>query len=133
MKHFTIKELTHSTTAVQRGIDNMPNDEQIENLKQLVENVLDPLREAYGRPIRINSGFRSKELNVAIGGSKTSDHVNGNAADITAGSQERNRRLFELIQSLNLPFDQLIDEKNFSWVHVSFRKDKNRKQILKIQ
>ena len=92
--------------------------------------VLDPLREAYGKPIQVNSGFRCLALNKAVKGSATSDHMTGRAADITGGSPKENKRLFYLIQELGLPFDQLIDEKNFSWVHVSYRKEGNRKQIL---
>lgn len=95
----------------------------------LVENILDPLRERYGRPIFVNSGYRCPALNKAVNGSKTSQHVYGLAADITAGSAVKNKVLFKLIQDLNLPFDQLIDEKNYRWIHVSFSK-KPRKQIL---
>lgn len=129
MKYFTINELCKSNTAVQKGIDNTPNQQIIDNLKQLVLNILDPLREAYGEPIIVNSGYRSVELNRAINGAKSSQHVKGQAADITGKSKENNKKLFELIQSLQLPYDQLIDEQNFSWVHVSFS-DNPRKQIL---
>ena len=107
MKYFTIKELSHSDTAVARGIDNTPTGEAVHNLTELVENVLDPL------------------------GATSSQHRLGQAADSTVGSKEGNRRLFEIIRK-ELPFDQLIDEKDFSWVHVSFRKGKNRKQVLKL-
>lgn len=129
MKYFTITELCKSNTAVQKGIDNTPNQQIIDNLKQLVLNILDPLREAYGEPIIVNSGYRSVELNRAINGAKSSQHVKGQAADITGKSKENNKKLFELIQSLQLPYDQLIDEQNFSWIHVSFS-DNPRKQIL---
>ena len=129
MKYFTIKELCHSSTAIQKRIDNTPNSEIVNNLKRLVEYILDPLRERYGKPIIVNSGYRCPALNKAVNGSKTSQHVKGLAADITAGSPTKNKILFNLIQELNLPFDQLIDEKNFSWVHVSFS-EKPRKQIL---
>ena len=95
----------------------------------LVDNVLDPLREAYGKPIRVNSGFRCPALNKAVKGSATSDHMAGRAADITGGSPKEHKRLFYLIQELGLPFDQLIDEKRFSWVHVSYRKEGNRKEV----
>ena len=114
MKYFTIAELCKSDTAD-------------------IDNVLDPLREAYGKPITINSGFRSPALNKAVGGSASSDHMQGRAADITGGSPKENKKLFNLVQSLGLPFDQLIDEKNFAWVHVSYRSEKdNRKQVLKL-
>lgn len=129
MKYFTIKELCKSFTAIQKRINNTPNSEIVNNLKQLVDFILDPLRERYGKPITVNSGYRCPALNKAVNGSKTSQHVEGLAADITAGSSKENKILFELIQELNLPFDQLIDEKKFSWIHVSFSKNP-RKQIL---
>ena len=129
MKYFTITELCKSNTAVQKGIDNTPNQQIIDNLKQLVLKILDPLREAYGKPIIVNSGYRSLKLNKAINGAKSSQHLKGQAADITGKSKENNKKLFELIQSLQLPYDQLIDEQNFSWIHVSFS-DNPRKQIL---
>ena len=132
MKYFTIKELTKSTTPEQYKIDNTPSDEEIRNLTLLVDNILDPLREALGKPITVNSGFRSKALNSKIKGSKTSQHCLGQAADIKIGGPEENKKLFDLIQKLKLPFDQLIDEYNFSWVHVSYG-PKNRRQILHIK
>ncbi len=129
MKYFTIKELCKSTTAISKNIDNSPNSEIVYNLTQLVDNILDPLREKYGKPITVNSGYRCSALNKAVGGSKTSQHCQGLAADITVGSSFENKKLFDLIIKLNLPFDQLIDEQNFKWVHVSFS-NKPRKQIL---
>lgn len=131
MKYFTIKELSHSNTAVARGIDNYPTAEAIHNLTKLVENVLDPLREKHGKPIRVSSGYRSAILNRSVNGATSSQHRLGEAADITVGSKEENRKLFEIIR-LELPFDQLIDERDFSWVHVSFREGRNRKQVLKL-
>lgn len=129
MKYFTLYELCKSDTAKKQNIDNFPTWEVADNLKELVINVLDPLREMYGKPIIINSGYRSKTLNKAVKGSNTSDHMSGRAADIDAGSIEENKKLFDYIKD-NFEFDQLIDEKNLSWVHVSFRKNNNRKQIL---
>jgi hypothetical protein len=97
-----------------------------------VNNVLDPLREWYGKPITINSGFRCPALNKAVKGSNTSQHMTGQAADIDTGDRQQNKLLFEYIRK-NLPFDQLIDESNFAWVHVSFRADgMNRNQVLKL-
>lgn len=122
-----------SQTADARGISNKCNIEQAGNIQRLIAEVLDPLREAYGKPIRVTSGFRSPELNKAVGGSRTSDHMTGCAADIvgTPNNKEENKKLFELVQELGLSYDQLIDEKNFRWVHVSFRsKETNRMQIL---
>lgn len=131
MKYFTLKELTRSITATAKGIDNTPTPEVEKNLTLLVENVLDPLREIYGKPITVNSGYRCPELNKAVGGSKTSDHVKGFAADITGGSKEENERIFNIIKH-NFHFKQLIDEKGFSWVHVSYDPSNLKNQILKL-
>lgn len=131
MKYFTIKELSHSDTALIRGIDNHPTTEAVSNLTRLVNNVLDPLREKYGKPVYVSSGYRSPALNKSVNGATSSQHRLGEAADITAGSKEENRKLFEIIK-WELPFDQLIDEKDFSWIHVSYREGRNRKQTLKL-
>lgn len=132
MKYFTMGEMMRSDTAARKGINNKCTKEDAERLKKLIENVLDPLREAYGKPIVVTSGYRCPALNKAVGGSKTSDHMIGCAADIhgTPNTKAENKRLFELVKSLDLPFDQLIDEKNLSWVHVSHREGNNRKQVL---
>jgi uncharacterized protein YcbK (DUF882 family) len=129
MKYFTIAELCKSDTAVRKNIDNSPTSEIINNLEQLVRYILDPLREKYGKPIRVNGAYRCPELNKAVGGSKTSQHMKGLAADITVGSSTQNKKLFQLIIDMDLPYDQLIDEKNFRWIHVSYTKNP-RKQIL---
>lgn len=132
-KNFTLGEMIQSQTAIRKGIDNTPNGDQILNLIDLCENVLQPLRDHIGA-IYISSGFRSQKLNVAIGGSTTSQHcaLNGAAADIDMG--EKNREIFEYIKN-ELPFDQLIwefgNDECPSWVHVSYKEGKNRKQILK--
>lgn len=130
MKYFTVAEFVKSETADRLAIDNKLPKELLPNVQALVDNVLDPLREAYGKPITINSGYRSPALNKAVKGSVTSDHMKGCAADITGGNPKENKRLFYLIQELGLPFKQLIDEKNFAWVHVSYQDGANRKQIL---
>ena len=98
----------------------------------MINKVLDPLREAYGKPIIVSSGFRNVELNKEVGGVPTSQHQKGEAADLDVGSVEENKKLFELIQKLNLPFDQLIDEKKMSWIHVSYSSSRQRKQVLKL-
>lgn len=131
MKYFTIKELSDSATAQQKRIDNKPDQQQINSLTALVDNVLDPLREKFGRPIIINSGFRCPALNKAVGGAATSQHAKGEAADIDTGTWAGNKELYDIIRK-ELPFDQLIDEKNFSWVHVSYKSSGNRKQLLKL-
>lgn len=135
MKYFTLKELTNSATATAKGIENKPGLVEEANLISLVAHILDPLREAYGKPITVNSGYRSAALNKAVGGASTSQHLSGQAADITAGSRKENQKLFNLIQSLKLPFDQLIFEKGSvkegpDWVHVSCNPDRTRRQIL---
>ena len=133
MKHFTLRELIKSDTAIRKGIKNIPNKQEEQNLNALVDKILDPLREAYKKPIIVTSGFRCEELNRLVGGSKTSQHRTGQAVDIRTISDtpEENKKLYDLIIELNLPFAQLINEHNFDWVHVSFS-EKNRKQILKI-
>ena len=120
MKYFSIKELTASDTARRLGIDNTPPAYAAANLNRLVTNILDPLREAYGHPIYVNSGYRCKALNSAVGGSATSQHMKGEAADITAGSNRENRRLYQLLRHLNLPIDQAINEHGYTWIHVSY-------------
>lgn len=134
MKHFTIAEFVHSETADRKGIDNRLPKELLPNVRALVDKVLDPLREAYGKSILVTSGYRCPVLNKAVGGSATSQHMSGQAADITAGSRKENKRLFYLVQELGLDFDQLIWEKGNStgpdWVHVSYREGVNRNQVL---
>ncbi|WP_456059335.1 D-Ala-D-Ala carboxypeptidase family metallohydrolase [Bacteroides clarus] len=132
MKYFTIEELCQSTTADRKGIDNRCSNEIAANLTALVDNVLDPLRIWYGKPITVNSGYRCPALNKAVGGAATSQHMSGQAADIDTGDRQQNKLLFEYIRK-SLPFDQLIDESNFAWVHISYRADRNnRNQVLKL-
>ena len=135
MKHFSMRELTESPTAIRKGIDNTPTAEVKANLTALVANVLDPLREAYGKPIVVNSGYRCEKLNKVVGGAKKSQHLTGQAADIRSvgRSVAENKKLFNLIQKLELPFDQLIDEYGYKWVHVSFNVKGNRKQIIHVK
>lgn len=129
MKWFTLDELTRSDTAIARGIDNTPTEEAKKNLIQLVDKILDPLRDMYGKPIYVNSGYRSEALNKAVGGSKTSGHLLGTAVDIDAGTKAGNKVLFDLIKH-NFTFDQLIDEKDYSWIHIDFNPKRLRNQIL---
>ena len=132
MKYFTIQELTISNTAQRKGIDNTPDQKAAAALTALVANVLDPLREAWGRPIVVNSGYRCPKLNRAVGGVARSQHTKGEAADIRTLSNRRweNEQLFKLIVQLKLPFDQLIDEHGYSWIHVSYAEGRNRRQVL---
>ena len=130
-KHISYKEAVGSNYAKQKGIKNKPNEEQVENMKLLAEKVFEPLREWVGAPIRVNSMFRSLELNTALKGSKTSSHMKGEAMDITSMGGKSNLEMFHWIKD-NLEFDQLIWEfgSEPKWLHVSFNKDKNRKQVL---
>lgn len=131
MKYFSINELCNSNVAKAKKINNTPNEQEINALTVLVDNLLDPLREKFNRPIIINSGFRCKALNDAVKGKQTSQHLKGEAADITSGTREGNKELFRIIKD-NFEFDQLIDEKDFSWVHVSLKDKYNRMQVLKL-
>lgn len=141
MKYFTLEELTRSNTATQLNIDNTPSFEDKYYMVALIDHILDPLREAYGEPISVTSGYRSKKLNNAIGGAATSQHMKGQAADIVPSRAKTKeeikagcKKIFELAQELKLPFDQLIDESDFSWVHISFKLpiETNRGQVLRL-
>ena len=131
MKFFTLSELTKSDVAKRNKINNTPNLIQRQNLIDLVDNILDPLREAYGKPIIVTSGFRNEKLNSLVGGVSNSQHCSGQAVDIRSveDTVEENKKIFELAK--NLPFDQLIDEYNYDWIHVSYS-PKNRRQILHV-
>ena len=134
MKYFTIDELCASDTAERKKIDNVPNADARLRMQRLIEQLLDPIRAAWGSPITVNSGYRSPALNRAVGGVPTSQHVKGEAADITVGSTADNKRLFDKIVELQkagrIAFDQLIDESGYSWVHISYRAGNNRNQVL---
>lgn len=132
MKYFSFQEFERSETAYKHGIDNTAPESARKNIAALVDKVLDPLREAWGKPITVTSGYRCPQLNKIVGGSATSHHMRGMAADITTGNKVENRKLFQLIMDLNLPFTQLIDEKNFSWVHVSLDPENVKRQVLKL-
>lgn len=126
--NFTMSELIHSDTAKKYGIDNMPyNAEVLDNLLLLITNVLQPLRDYVNRPIIINSGYRSYSLNAKVGGVINSQHLTGQAADFTIKGLTV-KQTMELVKKSGVPFDQLIDEK--TWVHISYNKTKNRKQII---
>lgn len=129
MQYFTIQELTASSTAQARGIDNKPNAQVQANLTKLIDAVLDPVRRIWGRPITVNSGYRCPALNAAVRGVANSQHLTGEAADITTGTREGNRELFEKISRSGVPFDQLIDESGYSWIHISYS-GRNRRQVL---
>jgi hypothetical protein len=137
-EHLDLAEVTRSETAKRKGISNEPTPEHLENFKKLAQNIFEPIRKHFGVPIHISSGYRSKALNTAIGGSLTSQHCSGEAIDIDMDGSSNgvtNKMVFEFIKA-NLNFDQLIWEfgtKNApDWVHVSFETTgKQRKQILR--
>lgn len=136
MKYFTIKELCYSDTAKKYKIDNTPSEEITENLTEFIENILDPLREAWGSPIKVNSGYRCEKLNKKVGGSKTSSHVYGFAVDLKPCNSLIDE-FFEFVKNYfienNIPFDQIIDEHSGDkhWVHIGYKNSKGeqRKQI----
>ena len=135
-KHISYKEGVHSITAIRKGIDNEPNEEQLANMKLVANNVFEPLRVFINGPIKVNSFFRSPDLNKAIGGSTKSQHCKGQAIDIddTYG-KATNAEMYWWIKD-NLDFDQMIWEfgnnDNPDWVHVSYvSPDKNRNRCLK--
>jgi len=135
-KHVSHKEGVYSNTATRLGIDNTPNDKQLSNMKLVAEKVFEPLREWVGGPIKINSFFRGLPLNTAIGGSKKSQHMKGQAMDIddTFG-KATNAEMYNWIKK-NLDFDQMIwefgDDDNPNWIHVSYvSEEENRNRCLK--
>ena len=130
-EHLDLSEIIRSDSAKRNGISNMPTPEHIENFKILATKVFEPIREHFGVPIRISSGYRSAELNKCIGGSATSQHSTGEAIDIDQdGTTITNKQVFDYIKD-NLAFDQLINEFNYAWVHVSYKANgKQRGEIL---
>lgn len=125
MKYFTLYELCKSDTAKKQNIDNFPTWEVVDNLKRIVEEILDPLREWYEKPIKINSGYRSQKLNKAVGGVNNSFHLNGCGVDIDTNNTTENKKLFEYIKN-NLPFTELGWEGNGSWIHVGYNGNNNK-------
>jgi hypothetical protein len=137
-EHLDLSEVTRSETAKRKGVSNEPTPEHLENFKKLAEHVFEPIRIHFGVPIHISSGYRSKALNAAIGGSATSQHCKGEAIDIDMDGSSNgvtNKMVFDYIKA-NIKFDQMIWEFGTDtapdWVHVSYDSDgKQRGQILK--
>jgi hypothetical protein len=136
-KYVSLAEVTRSDTAKRKGIDNSPTAEHLENLKVISEEVFDKVREYFGVPIFISSGYRSAALNKAIGGSATSDHNLGRALDLDQDGHGNGVRNIDVLNYIinNLEFDQVIAEfrradGDFDWVHVGYRKGANRNQVL---
>ena len=135
--HFSLEQLTLSVAAKKHKLKNTPDAATVERLRLLCAHVLEPLRELYGAPLYVNSGYRSPEVNAAVGGVRTSQHLLGEAADITTGSLEENRRLLgiALEHARELGFDQLIAEKSNTygyprWLHISYSDRKRRQQFI---
>lgn len=134
--YFTISELIASDTAKKYGIDNTPSLETRQHMKELIEKLLNPIREAWGGPIIVNSGYRCPRLNELLKGSKTSAHLTGYAADLIPGNGQR-LKFIKFVQDYlrrsGIPFDQCINEYN-RWCHVGLynNRKQQRKQILKI-
>jgi uncharacterized protein YcbK (DUF882 family) len=135
-KNFSLNELTYSSTARANKVDNIPDRWELENLKKLCNEVLQPIRDKYGKSIFINSGYRNPIVNRLVNGSSTSQHMRGEAADITVGSKEGNKKLFEMIVEMiengEIKVGQLIDEKKYSWIHISLPFSKTN-QILHLK
>ena len=133
-KNFTLAEMVKSETALRHDMDNTPGEAEIENLKRLAEKVLQPVRDAYGKGVKVNSGYRHPEVNAKVGGSKTSDHCKGQAADIEIPGVA-NADLAKWITE-NLDFTQVILEfytpgvPDSGWVHVSYDPANLKKQVL---
>ena len=132
--YFTISELTASATAQREGIDNRPTESAYHLLHVLVDQLLDPIREAWGEPIVVSSGYRCKELNALVGGAHHSHHLLGCAADLIAGSKADHQRLFQLIQQMQqegrIKFTQLIWEGGGRWLHISYVPSDLRCQVI---
>ena len=130
-KNFVLSEITRSNTAERLGIINEPEKKHMEGLQRIVTNLIQPMRDALG-PIRVTSGYRNPELNRAIGGSRTSQHCKGEALDLQfwKNGQMCNKEIYDWILDSGLEFDQMINEFDFAWIHISLRKDKNRKDVL---
>lgn len=129
-EHFTLAELTNSDTGTRAGIDNTPNVEQITNLQRLCRDTLEHVRTLSGnKTIRSSSGFRCPKLNKLIGGSPTSDHMNGNAVDFRIDGMSVTETV-EMIMKSDIPFDQLIHEFD-RWTHISNKGSDNRREVLR--
>ncbi|MFC1596261.1 D-Ala-D-Ala carboxypeptidase family metallohydrolase [Candidatus Margulisiibacteriota bacterium] len=128
-EHFTEEEMTLSQTAVRNGLDNNPSEQEKQNLNWLCVKILEPVRHHKG-PVLITSGYRGPELNKMIGGSSTSQHCHGQAADIIVPAMNTEELFQWIVNDTSLPFDQCIQEFG-RWVHISYSRDKQRKQALR--
>ena len=134
-KHISWEEATKSQSAIRAKISNIPNEQELANMRLTAEKCFEPLREWYGKPLVISSFFRCKALNTLIKGSKTSQHIKGQAIDIDTGNNAENAKLFNWCKD-NLEFDELIweygDKTGPSWVHISYNEGKNQQEIINV-
>jgi len=130
-KNFTLSEITRSNTAKRLGISNEPTKEHIKNIQNLITKIIQPMRNDIGA-IRISSGYRSSELNRAIGGSSKSQHCKGQALDLQYWSDGKmdNKKIYDWLIDNAVEFDQMINEFDFAWIHLSLKEKKNRKDVL---
>jgi len=130
-KNFTLSEITRSNTASRLNISNAPSQEHLNNMQILIRDLIQPMRDALG-PIRISSGYRSPALNRAIGGSSKSQHCKGQALDIQfwKDGEMCNKEIYDWVIKEGIEFDQMINEFDFAWIHISLKDKENRKQIL---
>ena len=130
-KNFVLSEITRSNTARRKGISNEPEKKHLASLQTIITELVQPMRDAIG-PIRISSGYRSPKLNRAIGGSSRSQHCKGEALDLQfwKDGKMNNKVIYDWVLDSGLEFDQMINEFDFAWIHISFSSGKNRKQVL---
>ena len=130
-KNFVLSEITRSNTARRKGISNEPEKEHLASLQTIITELVQPMRDAIG-PIRISSGYRSPKLNKAIGGSSRSQHCKGQALDLQfwQDGKMNNKVIYDWVLDSGLDFDQMINEFDFAWIHISFNSSKNRRQVL---
>ena len=130
-KNFTLSEITKSNTAKRLGIDNAPNQEHLNNMQILIRDLIQPLRDALG-PIRITSGYRNPTLNRAIGGSTKSQHCKGQAVDVQFWKKGEmcNKEIYDWVLKEGIEFDQMINEFDYAWIHLSLKAKDNRKEVL---
>jgi len=129
--NFVLSEVTRSNAAKRLGIDNGPNKDHLRNIQRLVSNLVQPMRDALG-PIRISSGYRNPNVNRAIGGSTKSQHCKGEAMDLQFWNDGKisNKEIYDWVLESGIEFDQMINEFDFAWIHISLTKEGNRKQVL---
>jgi hypothetical protein len=130
-KNFTLSELTRSGTALRKGIENSPTDKHLVDIQLMITNLIQPIRDEIG-PIRVTSGYRSPRLNRSIGGSRKSQHCKGQALDLQFWQDGKmvNEKIYDFVINSELKFDQMINEFDFSWIHLSYNHKHNRGVIL---